>query len=206
MACGENPRRVYGGSSTAAPSTRMAQRGRLPPGLRPGARVHGPLGGLGEEAREEARGGRARRRCATCKLETLAEVLRGNILVQNHCYRADEMAVMLQVADEFGFSIRAFHHALEAYKLRDRLAGEARGGGHVGGLVGLQAGGVGRHPGERGAGVAGGRAGRHPLGLGAGHPAAEPGGGQGDVAGARVRHPHLRGGGAALGDAATPRG
>ena len=56
------------------------------------------------------------------QLETLAEVMRGNILVQNHCYRADEMAVMLQVAEEFGYAIRAFHHALEAYKLRDRLA------------------------------------------------------------------------------------
>ena len=49
-------------------------------------------------------------------------MLRGNILVQNHCYRADEMAVMLQIAEEFGFEIRAFHHALEAYKLRDVLA------------------------------------------------------------------------------------
>ncbi|MBI2614590.1 MAG: amidohydrolase family protein, partial [Gemmatimonadetes bacterium] len=54
--------------------------------------------------------------------ETLAEVLRGNILVQNHCYRADEMVQMLDLAREFGFQIRSFHHGVEAYKIADRLA------------------------------------------------------------------------------------
>jgi imidazolonepropionase-like amidohydrolase len=56
------------------------------------------------------------------KLETLAEVLKGNIRVHMHCYRSDEMATMLDVADEFGFKITAFHHAVEAYKIADLLA------------------------------------------------------------------------------------
>ncbi len=51
------------------------------------------------------------------KLETLAAVLRGQILVDMHCYRADEMAVMMDVAKEFGYKIDAFHHAVEAYKI-----------------------------------------------------------------------------------------
>jgi imidazolonepropionase-like amidohydrolase len=51
------------------------------------------------------------------KLETLAAVLRGQILVDMHCYRADEMAVMMDVAKEFHYQITAFHHALEAYKI-----------------------------------------------------------------------------------------
>jgi imidazolonepropionase-like amidohydrolase len=55
-------------------------------------------------------------------LETLAEVLRGNILVQWHCYTADEMATNLEIAKEFGFHVRSFHHAVEAYKIRDLLA------------------------------------------------------------------------------------
>jgi imidazolonepropionase-like amidohydrolase len=55
-------------------------------------------------------------------METLAEVLRGNILVHNHCYRADEMAQMLDVAKEFGYTIRSFHHVVEGYKIADRLA------------------------------------------------------------------------------------
>ena len=54
-------------------------------------------------------------------METLAEVLRGNILVHNHCYRADEMAQMIDIAKEFGYKIRAFHHAVEVYKIADLL-------------------------------------------------------------------------------------
>src|SRR3546814_14737452 len=48
----------------------------------------------------------------------------GDILDQNHCYRADEMAVMLDVGHEFGYKTRAFHHAVEAYKIADLLAKE----------------------------------------------------------------------------------
>jgi imidazolonepropionase-like amidohydrolase len=57
-------------------------------------------------------------------METLAQVLRGNMLVQVHCYRADDMTTLLEVAQEFDFEIRSFHHAVEAYKIRDRLADE----------------------------------------------------------------------------------
>ena len=55
-------------------------------------------------------------------METLAGVLDGDILVHNHCYRADEMATMIQLSKEFGFKISSFHHAIEAYKVRDLLA------------------------------------------------------------------------------------
>ena len=55
------------------------------------------------------------------QLETLAGVLAGDILVQNHCYRADEMANMIDMSHEFGYHITAFHHAVEAYKIPDLL-------------------------------------------------------------------------------------
>lgn len=55
-------------------------------------------------------------------LETLAGALRGDILVQVHCYRADDMTTVLEVAQEFGFDVRSFHHAVEAYKIRDLMA------------------------------------------------------------------------------------
>ena len=55
-------------------------------------------------------------------LETLARVLSGEVLVQVHCYRGDEMRNLVALADEYGFHIRAFHHALEAYKVRDLIA------------------------------------------------------------------------------------
>ena len=56
------------------------------------------------------------------ELETLAGVLRGEILVHNHCYRAEEMAMMIDIANEFDYKITAFHHAVEAYKIADLLA------------------------------------------------------------------------------------
>jgi imidazolonepropionase-like amidohydrolase len=55
-------------------------------------------------------------------MDTLVGVLEGEILVHNHCYRADEMAVMIDVAREFGYRITAFHHAVESYKIADLLA------------------------------------------------------------------------------------
>ena len=56
------------------------------------------------------------------QLETLMGVLDGEIRIQNHCYRADEMATMIDISKEFGFKIASFHHAVEAYKIRDLLA------------------------------------------------------------------------------------
>jgi imidazolonepropionase-like amidohydrolase len=56
------------------------------------------------------------------KLEALADVLRGKLMVQIHCYRADEMLTEMAMAKEFGYKLRAFHHALEAYKISDQLA------------------------------------------------------------------------------------
>jgi len=55
------------------------------------------------------------------QLENLAAVLRGEVLVQIHCYRAPELREMVAIANEYGFKIRSFHHALEAYKVRDIL-------------------------------------------------------------------------------------
>jgi imidazolonepropionase-like amidohydrolase len=56
------------------------------------------------------------------KLETLAMALDGEIVVNMHCYRADEMAQVLDMAEEFGYRVATFHHAIEAYKVADMLA------------------------------------------------------------------------------------
>jgi imidazolonepropionase-like amidohydrolase len=70
---------------------------------------------------EAARAGKGEPPKRDLKLETLAGVLDGEILVHNHCYRADEMAVMLEIAREFDYHITAFHHGVEAYKIADLL-------------------------------------------------------------------------------------
>ncbi len=111
MACGENPKRVYGLEGKKAPSTRM--------GNVAGTRAAFAKAKAYQKKMED--GTLEERDLA---METLVGVLKGEILVQNHCYRADEMALMLDVAKEFGYRISAFHHAVEAYKIADRLAAE----------------------------------------------------------------------------------
>jgi imidazolonepropionase-like amidohydrolase len=55
-------------------------------------------------------------------LDVLAAALDGDVMVHAHCYRADDMSIMMDMANEFGFEIAAFHHAVEAYKIPDQLA------------------------------------------------------------------------------------
>jgi imidazolonepropionase-like amidohydrolase len=112
MACGENPKRVY---AQRGPSTRMGNVAGYRAAWIDAERYRRKW----DKYLAEKTGGAPDRDLA---METLAEVLRGNILVHNHCYRADEMAQMLDVAKEFGYQIRSFHHVVEGYKIADRLA------------------------------------------------------------------------------------
>ncbi|HEX2252506.1 MAG TPA: amidohydrolase [Thermoanaerobaculia bacterium] len=122
MACGENPKRVYGGRGRA-PSTRMGNVA----GFREAwleAEQYRRKWRRWEEKRDAGEAGDDERPQRDLELETLAAVLDGEILVHNHCYRADEMAQMIDVAREFGYRITAFHHGVEAYKVADLLAAE----------------------------------------------------------------------------------
>jgi imidazolonepropionase-like amidohydrolase len=146
MACGENPKRVYGGKNQA-PSTRMGNVAGYRQAFADAQdyqhqwdKYYRELAEYDKkksqppEADKDAKKAKDKDAAAAkeptppsppkrdLKLETLAEVLKGNIRVHMHCYRADEMTTMLDVADEFGFKIVAFHHAVEAYKIADRLA------------------------------------------------------------------------------------
>jgi len=56
------------------------------------------------------------------RLEPLVEVLDGKRYVHSHCYREDEILMLLRVAKEFGFKVRTFQHVLEGYKVADELA------------------------------------------------------------------------------------
>lgn len=122
MACGENPKRVYG-SKGRFPSTRMGNIAGTRAAFAKAAEYKRSWEAY--EARVAA--GSARATDAPkrdLQLDTLMEVLSGKILVHNHCYRADEMVLMIDVAKEFGYKITAFHHGVEAYKIADILARE----------------------------------------------------------------------------------
>lgn len=118
MACGENPKRVYG-ERNQAPGSRMANVA----GYRSAwIEAKSYLKKFEEYEEELAKGEEPDEPERDLQLETLAEVLKGNILVHNHCYRGEEMAVMIDIANEFNYKITAFHHAVEAYKVADILA------------------------------------------------------------------------------------
>jgi len=55
-------------------------------------------------------------------------VLEGKRYVHAHCYRADEILMLLRVAKEFGFKVRTFQHVLEGYKVADEIAVSGAGG------------------------------------------------------------------------------
>ena len=107
MACGENPKRVYGAKGRT-PATRMGNFA-----------VNRATWIKATEYRAKRDKGKLETR--DLAMETLAGVLDGEILIQNHCYRADEMAQVLDMAKEFGYRVSAFHHATEAYKIGDLL-------------------------------------------------------------------------------------
>ena len=118
MACGENPKRVY---QNRGPSTRMGNVA----GYRSAWINAEAYRRRWDKWNADQKGDPPTRDLGN---ETLAEVLRGNILIHNHCYRADEMAQMIDIAKEFGYKIRSFHHGVEAYKLADVLAREGISG------------------------------------------------------------------------------
>ena len=61
------------------------------------------------------------------QLEPLVEVLEGKRYVHSHCYRADEILMLIRIADEFGFKVRTFQHVLEGYKVAKEIAAHGAG-------------------------------------------------------------------------------
>jgi len=107
MACGENPKRVYG-NRNVMPQTRMGN-----------VAVMRATWQRAAEYRD--RRARDRNTARDFQLDTLVDAMNGDILVHIHCYRADEMGIMMDMAREFGFRIASFHHAVESYKIADML-------------------------------------------------------------------------------------
>ena len=113
MACGENPKRVYGGRGQA-PGSRMGNFAGYRQTWLQAIEYKRKWDKFAEDGGDPP--------SRDLEMETLSGVLAGDILVHMHCYRADEMIQVLDMADEFGYKVTSFHHGVEAYKIADRLA------------------------------------------------------------------------------------
>ncbi len=122
MACGENPKRVYG-NRNQLPATRMGNIAYDRQTWSDAVIYKRKW----DDYTRRARAGTAKPTDAPRREiagDTLMGVLNGQILIENHCYRADEMANVIDMAREFGYKVTAFHHAVESYKIADLLAKE----------------------------------------------------------------------------------
>ncbi len=119
MACGENPKRVYG-ERKRLPSTRMGNMAAYRAQWINALKYIFDWAAYNDKVASGKDGIKPPKR--DLKLETLAGVLNGEIIVHMHCYRADEMLTILDMADEFGYKVGTFHHGVEAYKIADKLA------------------------------------------------------------------------------------
>lgn len=136
IACGENPKRVYG--ERGGPSTRMGNVAGHRKAFEAAQeykkrwdsyhkdykkwKQDAPADNASAAKVEEHEEKKPEPPSYDAGNDAIARVLDGSSLVHNHCYRADEMLIMLAIAKEFGFKIRSFHHAVEAYKIADALA------------------------------------------------------------------------------------
>lgn len=118
MACGENPKGVYG-ERNKLPSTRM---GNMAAYREQWIAAQAYIADWATYDKKVADGENASPPKRDLSMETLAGALKGEILVHHHCYRADEMMAILDMADEFGYKVTAFHHGVEAYKIANELA------------------------------------------------------------------------------------
>ncbi len=117
MACGENPKRVYG--KKGGPGTRMGNVAGYRQAFADAQHYQRQWDNYRRE-HEAGKNPTPPKRDLT--METLAGVLNGDILVHMHCYRADDMGTMMDVMKEFDYQITSFQHAVESYKIADKLA------------------------------------------------------------------------------------
>ena len=121
FASGENPKRVYG-SRNQLPSTRMGNFNVMRQAFED-AKVYKAEWDTYNAKHDDTTKVPHR----DLKLEALADVLSGKLLVEIHCYRADEFLTEEAIAHEYGYKIRAFHHALEMYKVGAKIAADNTG-------------------------------------------------------------------------------
>ncbi len=129
FALGENPKRsnfrVPG--TPRWPGTRMGVEALLRDTFRQAQRYGREWADYEARARTAGKGEKPVPPRRDLRLETVKDILEGKVLVHAHCYRSDEILMLIGLADELGFKVRTFQHVLEGYKVASEIARHGAG-------------------------------------------------------------------------------
>ncbi|MEO8473933.1 MAG: amidohydrolase family protein [Chryseolinea sp.] len=120
FALGENPTRVHGGGNNIVPRTRMGVEFVIREAFSK-AKEYGAAWDKYNIAKTQ-KNFRGAPPTYSKRLETLSEILKGNIIIHCHSYRADEIYMLLKVCEEFGVKRLVFQHVNEGFKVAPELA------------------------------------------------------------------------------------
>ncbi|KAF9110782.1 hypothetical protein BGX27_005894 [Mortierella sp. AM989] len=124
MACGENPKRFYGGYLGRMPSTRLGEGWLLRDQFAKATALKLSQDDWCDAAEDLPHFGRHRLQTAfpeNLELESLVGILRDDVKLNIHCYETHDLEAMVRHSNEYKFKISAFHHALDAYRVPEIL-------------------------------------------------------------------------------------
>jgi imidazolonepropionase-like amidohydrolase len=122
IALGENPTRVHGTNGGILPRTRMGVEFVIRKSFTEAKEYSRQWDVYNKE--KQVKGFRGTPPVYSLRLETIGEILKGNIIIQCHAYRADEISMMLKVCKDFGVKRIVFQHANEGFKVAPELAAQ----------------------------------------------------------------------------------
>ncbi len=129
FALGENPKRANVPRSDRYPRTRMGVEQVIRNGFAEAVAYKAEWAAYEKQRLAATKGATLVAPRRDLRLEALRDIIDGKILVHSHAYRADEMLMLMQLAEDFGFRIRTFQHGLEAYKVASEIAKHGAGVG-----------------------------------------------------------------------------
>jgi len=120
FALGENPTRVHGGGNGVLPRTRMGVEHVIRSSFAEAREYMKAWDKYNKNKSNKRFKGKAPQ--YDLRLETLADILRGNIIIHCHSYRADEIYMLMKVCEDFGIKRLVFQHVNEGFKVAPELA------------------------------------------------------------------------------------
>lgn len=120
FALGENPTRVHGRGNNIQPRSRMGVEAVIRNGFNEAIQYKKAWADYNSASAQK--GNTATAPVYNYRLETLADILDGKIIIHCHSYRADEIYMLINVAKDFNISKLVFQHTNEGFKVAPEIA------------------------------------------------------------------------------------